>query len=107
MAAYDCPPKPGAYKYIRLCEQLFYGGFDASHRDIATKEGIVKEIIHNLLSNPQDVGAGVFIVRRVEIRVSTNGSLTLAIPFAGLGADNDLKIFTGKSTAYGFKVSKM
>jgi hypothetical protein len=107
MPLYNLVPKQGVYKYIRFCEQLFYGDFDASHRDIAIKEGILKQIMYNLLSNPQDVGAGLFVVQREQVQVWTNGSATLHIPRDGPGSDDDLKTFAEKSTSYGFRVSKL
>lgn len=107
MPPYNRPPKEGVYKYVRLCEQLFYDDFDTNHNYIAKQEDILKQMTHNRLSNPQDVGAGVFIVHRGEVLVSTNGSSTLDIPRDGLGADNDLQIFTEKSTPYGFTVRKL
>jgi hypothetical protein len=106
-ASVNYPPKEGVYKYVRLCEQIFYDDFEASHRYVATKEDILKQISHYLLSNPQDVGAGVFIIFREELGVVTNGSTTLTIPCDGPGSDDDLKIFTEKSTPYGFKVIKL
>jgi hypothetical protein len=104
---FNLAPQPGVYKYIRFREQLFYGDFDTSHRNIAIKEGILKQIMHSLLSNSQDVGAGVFVVQSEQVQVSTSGSTTLAVPPDGPGSADDLKIFTEKSTPYGFKVSKL
>lgn len=107
MPLYNCPPKEGVYKYVRVCEQLFYGDIDINHKDIVKQEGMLEQITFIRLFSPEDVGAGVFIVHREEVRVVASGSSTLDIPLDGLGADNDLKIFTEKSTPYGFKVSKM
>jgi hypothetical protein len=107
MPVYNRPPKQGLYKYVRLCEQLFFDDFSISHRDIGATENILKQIVNNLLSNSQGIGAGIFIVEREQVRVSTNGSSTLNIPCDGPGSDDDLKTFTEKSTPYDFTVSKL
>lgn len=107
MPLYNHPPKQGLYKYVRLCEQLFYDDFDADHREVATQEDILKQFMYKQLANRKDVGAGIFIVHREVVKVVTSGSATLFVPSDGLGSDDDLKIFTEKSTPYGFEVSKL